>query len=204
MDVQIPNNLLRKNITEFEEQHSQWLYTTEIGKILTYTLSLEWPFFISTFIIESIIYLVFCLIFVFVEDEVPSVVIGIFFYAYCWFIWGYQIYTLIKVAYRHLKLSVLSIGITLYLITIQQNGVIFSVVRILDTSAFVGIEPGFSRSSILGLSHFLGIETIAGLGTGAIFANNTTQTGFWFVAICSAQGSCSFTISSSYFNHNVG
>jgi len=171
----------------FEQEHDQWLYTTIWGKILTYMFSLEWPYLISTMVIQSVVYLIFCLLFVFVEDTTPSIVFGIFFYVWNWIIWGYQIFTLVKVAYRRLDINVLTVASLLYLVTIQQYGVIYSVVRVMDPDSFVGMLGNFSRSSILGLGHFLAVETIAGLGTGAIFANNTTQSGFWFVGLNSVK-----------------
>lgn len=183
--MSFPNQ--KQTITEFESKHSQWLYTTGFGKFLTYTLSLEWPYFISTMTIQSVFFLIFTFLFVFVDDLTPSIVFGIIFYVYNWLIWAYAIYTLIKVAYRRLDINVLTVAAWLYLITIQQSGVIYCVIRVLDTDAFVGILGNFSRSSIFGLCHFLAVETIAGLGTGAIFANNTTQTGFWFIALNSVQ-----------------
>ena len=173
--------------SSFEIKHHQWLYTTILGKILSYLLSLEWPYLASTMAFQSVVYFVFCMLFIFVDDPTAAITFGIFFYVWCWIIWIYQIFTLVTVAYRRLDINVLTVAALLYFITIQQYGVIYSVVRVLDPDAFVGMQGGFSRASILGLGHFLAVETIAGLGTGAIFANNTTQSGFWFVGLNSVK-----------------
>jgi len=77
--------------------------------------------------------------------------------------------------------------ILIYVFSLLQNTGVYASIARLDQDAFAGIPPDSSPIARIGLSLFLAIETIAALGTGAIFANNESPWGFIFIAIQSVQ-----------------
>lgn len=182
-----PRNLTEKN-EENKDPHNQWLYETDEGLFFSYILSLEFPYAIGTLSIWTVLFIIFSFLFCLTDSTIAILVVGFITYAWFWVIWVYQLYILITISYRRLNISVLTVGVFMYISTILQNGVLYSMIRYLHEEAFFGMMGDFSRISILGLSVFLAIETDAGLGTGAVFANFNQVYGFPGIAINSLQG----------------
>jgi hypothetical protein len=168
----------------FYSKYNQWLYHTRTGRILSYCLSLEYPYFItsvSAYLLLS--FLPFTLIFSLTHNSPAIITFGVINVVWASTLWSYQLYLLLTLSYKRTDVTVLSSPAFLFLINWLAFAIIYSVIRHEDPNAFIGFIGEFSNVSIEGLGLFLSSETSTGLGTGATFANNTGWVAFLMVAI---------------------
>lgn len=178
--------IVKANISnpKFYYKYNQWLYYTRPGRVISYCLSLEYPFFLTSaggyFLLS---FLPFCLIFSLTNNSPAIITFGIINVVWGSALWAYQLYLLLTLSYKRINVTVLSSPALLFLINLTAFTTIYATIRHEDPDAFIGFMGGFSNISILGLGGFLSSETSTGLGTGATFANNTTWVPFLMVAI---------------------
>lgn len=172
---------------EFSAAHNQFLYKGGFN-VWSALSSLEYPYFFFSMNFILVFFLVFYVTYVYSDSNALSFTIGILFCSWVIFMWGYQIYIFATLSYYKVNTKILTIGIFLYICTILENGVLYAIIRRTNQNVFVGLETDLSDSEIIWAGCFLSGETIAGLGTGAIFPNNISPYGFLVVGINSIQG----------------
>ena len=172
-----------------EAKKKRWIYEDKRGKIISYLFSLEYPFIIISVPIFLVMLGIYMLIFVFSNSKDAIISFGLIYYFWLWGIWIFQLYILITKNYYRRGISTMSIPVFLYIVTVIQSGIIYSITRNRNFNAFVGMDENFSQISIFGLSIFLAIETIPGLGTGSIFPGLAQYNAFLGVGLNSLQGS---------------
>jgi len=171
-------DIIKKGKKIIDDEHC-WIYGTKCGKIITHLFSLEGNFAITTSFIISILTILYTLLDVYVENYKPALSIAIIIYVYCFGIFGFHIYLLITLKfyslrdtnysptkfYDFIKIAIIMLAL-LYIITIIQNAVIYSIITKIDENAFVGISADLDNISRIGLSLYFSVETITGLSTG--------------------------------------
>lgn len=150
--------------------------------------SLEFPYGLATATIYTILFIIYLLVDGLTDSpDWPVILLTIIIYVYGWLIWFYQAYTAFTLSYHKLSAIILVVFLLLYYVTLLQNTVMYGMTTRLSPNSFVGIDPDISNFARIGLSAFLSIETLAALGTGAIFANKDVPYGFIGVALNSIQ-----------------
>lgn len=128
------------------------------------------------------------------DQRWPPLITGSIVLVYGWLAWFYTIY---RTVYYHLyrpaptPLYIVAELFLLYINSLLQNLCFYSAVAEFDNTAFVGMDSDRqSDIRIYWLSFNLAAETLAGLGTGSIFANPdaTTLLSFLPVWLNSVQG----------------
>ena len=180
----------------FYKKYNQWLYTTTKGKLISYALSFEYPYFlVSVPAYFALAAIPFTIVFSLTKNSPAIVTLGVVNMIWGAILWGYQLYLLLTLSFRRINITVLTAPAWLFFINLIGFGIIYSTIRNEDSDAFIGLIGGFSQVALLGLSEFLSSETSTGLGTGATYANNTT----WVPFLMVATNSVFFTVLSAFF-----
>lgn len=128
------------------------------------------------------------------DERWPPLITGSIVLLYGWLAWFYTIY---RTVYYHLyrpaptPLYIVVDLLLLYLNSLLQNLCFFAAVAEFDNTAFIGMDSDKqSDIRIYWLAFNLSAETLAGLGTGSIFANpdSTTLLSFLPIWLNSVQG----------------
>lgn len=178
------------------------IYIDERSRRVNYRIIINWIhciLSIRSFIFWFIFFLLFTahtLLFFLdpTDDRWPPLITGFVMLFYGWLLWFYTIY---KTVYYHLyrpastPFYIIIDLFLLYINSLVQNLCFYSAVAEFDNTAFVGMDSEKqSDIRIYWLSFNLAAETIAGLGTGSIFANpnSTTLLSFLPIWLNSVQG----------------
>ena len=158
------------------------------GKAVLYLFSLKPPYLWTTSLIVVFLFLLYLFLDLFLKSsDWPPLVPTLFLYPWVWGIWIlFLIRVFGKVQETNEQVLLLDLFI-IYVFTLFQYTSKYAMVAKLDKHAFVVIPPDSSPITRIGLCLFLSVETMAALGTGAIFANNESPWGFIVIGIQSTQ-----------------
>ena len=93
---------------EFYKAYNQWLYKTPLGIFISYSLSLEYPYFFTSVGVPVIgVFLPFILILSLTQNTAAIIALGVVFYVWCMVIWIYNIYLLLTVSFREISVRIL-------------------------------------------------------------------------------------------------
>lgn len=165
----------------------------QLARYIHCSLSLRSAAFWITF---GLIFTVHTLVFFLEPTDTrwPPLITGSVMLFYGWLAWFYTVY---RTVYYHLfrpaptPLYILVDLLILYFSSLFQNLCFFSAVAEFDSTAFVGMNSDTqSDIRIYWLAFNLSAETLAGLGTGSIYANpeSTTLLSFLPIWLNSVQG----------------
>lgn len=161
---------------------------SSVPRGILYLLSLRLPYVWTTSLIVILLFLLYLLLDLFLKtpDWAPLIP-ALFFYSYVWGIWILFLFSLFGKQRKENESILLADLFILYAFTLLQYTTIYATVARIDENSFIGIPGDAKPITRIGLSLFLAMETMAALGTGAIFANKESVWGFIPIAIQSIQ-----------------
>ena len=137
---------------------------------------------IWTLALNAILLTVFLLIYFLTDTKAAILIFALIYSIHILGIWIYFIWDLINPS-RLRKLSLIRLVIIFFL-TVLIWTVLHTTLLQFIPDAYAGIPSSSSKLQFLGLSMFLSIETIATLGSGAIFASiDSSAWGYILIAL---------------------
>lgn len=141
---------------------------------------------IITLAINSIVLLVFLLIYFLTDSNAAILVLGLIYSMHIMGIWTFFIIDLIDPK-RIRKLTLIRL-VFIFVLTVILWTVLHSVLLQFIPDVYEGIPPTSTKIQFLGFATFLSIETIVSLGSGAIFASSDHAWGYLLIALNTIHG----------------
>ena len=142
-----------------------------------------------TWTIISILLLVYLLVFFLATNVAwPLLVISLVLTFYTYGIWLCAIKRIVYNSEYHVPFSPwipIFDFISIFLLTILHNMMLYAAIALMDTDAYLGIEevPGTERWRVLLLSLYLAVDTTVIAGSGAVNPNTDSDTLIGFIPI---------------------
>ncbi len=141
---------------------------------------------IWTLLLSTILLIVYLLVYFLTDNKAVILTFALIYAVDILLIWAVFITELVNPS-KIRKLSLIRLVIIFFL-TVLMWTVLHSTLLQFISDVYDGVPSTSSKIQFFGYSMFLSIETIASLGSGAIFANNNNAWGYILIALNTMHG----------------